>query len=269
MKGEGPRSAACPSGVGAIDRYSRIPGIVPSRHMTLRSGCSFDASPAPARRCSVWHQPRTSTSIRTPPDLDALPPWPHPVGLGSGCNGGACRHRLPRMARRATPTDAPEDGLSFPDASELAALRATVEGLDSRVAVERYAPHLLGDGKSARAVISRTRRLLQRTARLVGRDDLAELLDSARTRPGTRGAARISSAIEELRSASPKRPMIGDPVEDWFPPRRRPRCTRLTSRRWPRSRCACRAGAGGGFRCRVWGQRAPSGSRRSSLRIPI
>jgi site-specific recombinase XerD len=122
------------------------------------------------------------------------------------------------MAPRADAPDAegPKDGLGFPDASELAAFRATAEGLDSRVAVERYAPHLLGDGKSARAVISRTRRLLQRIARLAGRDDLAELLDSARSRPGARRAARISSVIEELRSASQKQPMIGDAVEDWF-----------------------------------------------------
>jgi site-specific recombinase XerD len=125
------------------------------------------------------------------------------------------------MAPRADAphAEAPEDGAGFPDASELAAFRAVAEGLDSRVAVERYAPHLLGDGRSARTVIGRTRRLLQRAARLAGRDDLAELLDSAHTRPGTRRAARISSVIEELRSASPRQPMIGDAVDDWFPPR--------------------------------------------------
>ena len=125
------------------------------------------------------------------------------------------------MAPRAASADAeaPQDVPGFPDASELAAFRAATEGLDSRVAVERYVPHLLGDGKSARAVIGRTRRLLQRTARLAGRDDLAELLDAARTRPGTQRAARISSVIEELRSASPKQPMIGDAVDDWFPSR--------------------------------------------------
>ena len=38
-------------------------------------------------------------------------------------------------------------------------------------------------------------------------------------RPGTRRAAQISSVIEELRCASPKQPMIGDAVEDWFPSR--------------------------------------------------
>jgi len=125
------------------------------------------------------------------------------------------------MPNSADPTDdaAGEGGPSFPGASELAAFRAASEGLETRAAVERYAPHLLGDGKSARSVIGRTRRLLQRTARLAGRDDLAELLDAARTRPGTRRAAQISSAIEELRSASPKQPLIGDAVTDWFTPR--------------------------------------------------
>jgi site-specific recombinase XerD len=125
------------------------------------------------------------------------------------------------MARRADALAAepPEDALGFPGASELAAFRAASEGLETRAAVERYAPHLLGDGKSARAVIGRIQRLLQRIARLAGRDDLAELLDAARTRPGTRRAAQISSAIEELRSAAPKQPLIGDAVTDWFTPR--------------------------------------------------
>ena len=139
----------------------------------------------------------------------------------AGCDRPAYRHRLCRMAPRV---EAPEAGAKavapgFPDASDLAAFRAASEGLDARAAVERYAPHLLGDGKSARAVIGRTRRLLQRCARLAGRTDLAELLDAARTRPGTRRAARISSAIEELRAAAPKEPMIGDAVADWFSPR--------------------------------------------------
>jgi integrase len=107
----------------------------------------------------------------------------------------------------------------FPDASELAAFRAVAEGIDTRVAVERYAPHLLGDGNSARAVIGRTRRQLQCKARLSGRHDLTELFDAAYTRPGTRRATKISLAIEELRSAAPKRPMIGDAVVDWFTPR--------------------------------------------------
>ena len=125
------------------------------------------------------------------------------------------------MANRAdaTRSGAPEDVPGFPGVSELAAFRAASEGLETRAAVERYAPHLLGDGKSARAVIGRTRRLLQRPARLAGRDDLAELLDAARTRPGTRRAAQLSSAIEELRSASLKQPLIGDAVTDWFTPR--------------------------------------------------
>lgn len=137
------------------------------------------------------------------------------------CDRAAYRHRLSRMANPAEPTNdaAGGGGPSFPGASELAAFRAASEGLETRAAVERYAPHLLGDGKSARAVIGRTRRLLQRTARLAGRDDLAELLDAARTRPGTRRAAQISSAIEELRTAAPKEPLIGDAVTDWFTPR--------------------------------------------------
>jgi site-specific recombinase XerD len=121
-------------------------------------------------------------------------------------------------ARSPEPEDSLEEG-GFPDPSELAAFRAAAEGVETRAAVERYAPHLIGDGKSARAVIGRTRRTLQQIAERAGRTDLVELLDAARTRPGRRRAARISSAIEELRAVRPKVPMIGDAVTDWFTPR--------------------------------------------------
>jgi len=86
------------------------------------------------------------------------------------------------MAPRFDSTDdtADEGDSTFPDASELAAFRAVAEGLDTRVAVERYAPHLLGDGKSARAVLGRTRRFLQRAARLACAQERGERHESLR-----------------------------------------------------------------------------------------
>jgi len=61
------------------------------------------------------------------------------------------------------PEDAPP-GPAFPDVSELAGFRAASEGVDSRVAVERFVPHLLGEGTSARALIGRIRWALQHVA---------------------------------------------------------------------------------------------------------
>ncbi|OXH87439.1 integrase, partial [Burkholderia multivorans] len=53
----------------------------------------------------------------------------------------------------------------FPDADELAALRAWYAGMPVRDAVERYLPDRLGNGRSARGVIGGIRRRLVRIAR--------------------------------------------------------------------------------------------------------
>lgn len=107
----------------------------------------------------------------------------------------------------------------FPTADELAAFRASMEGFSSRRAVERFAPKLLGDGASARAVLGRVRRALQTAARDRGCPELVDLFDSTKTRAGTRRAATVAAAIDELRNARPRAPFVGDAVGEWLSPR--------------------------------------------------
>jgi site-specific recombinase XerD len=107
----------------------------------------------------------------------------------------------------------------FPTADELAAFRASMEGFGSREAVERFAPKLLGGGASARAILGRVRRSLQKASRDRGHPEMVELFDSTKTRPGTRRAATITSAIEELRTSQARAPFLGDAVAEWLSPR--------------------------------------------------
>jgi len=127
------------------------------------------------------------------------------------------RAQAPREAR-AVPTpptgQATEGG--FPAVDELTAFRAVLEGFETRAAVERFAPRLLGNGASARAVIGRVRRALQQAARDRGRPDLVDWFDAAKTRPGTRRAGALTSALDELRIAPARRPLAGDSVTGWL-----------------------------------------------------
>lgn len=106
----------------------------------------------------------------------------------------------------------------FPDAAELAALRAWYAGVAVRAAVERYLPSALGDGKSARGVIGRIRRRLMSLARSTHRDDLATLL-SHPAEDRARHAQAVAQAIDVLRTARPSEPQIADDIAQWFAPR--------------------------------------------------
>ncbi|MBU9564345.1 integrase [Burkholderia multivorans] len=106
----------------------------------------------------------------------------------------------------------------FPDADELAALRAWYTGMPVRDAVERYLPDRLGNGRSARGVIGGIRRRLVRIAREVGRPDLAACLthpDGERLRE----AKAATDAIGVLRHARAPVPQIGDAIDAWLPAR--------------------------------------------------
>ncbi|MDN7867352.1 site-specific integrase [Burkholderia multivorans] len=106
----------------------------------------------------------------------------------------------------------------FPDADELAALRAWYAGMSVRDAVERYLPDRLGNGRSARGVIGGIRRRLVRIAREVGRPDLAACLahpDGERLRE----AKAANDAIGVLRHARAPVPQIGDAIDAWLPAR--------------------------------------------------
>jgi site-specific recombinase XerD len=124
------------------------------------------------------------------------------------------------MKTRLTPLPAPSPvgPPGFPDADELAVLRAWYEGLPVRRAVERYLPAALGDGQSARGVLGRIRRRLVAAAQAVHRDDLAALLAHP-VAERSRHAKPVAHAIELLRTARPPEPQITDAIASWFAPR--------------------------------------------------
>ncbi|CAE6824777.1 hypothetical protein R70199_07345 [Paraburkholderia domus] len=81
------------------------------------------------------------------------------------------------MKTRLTPTPSPEPRpVDFPDADELAMLRAWYAGMPVRKAVERYLSDRIGAGQSVRGVLGGIRRRLAKVARQVGQPDLAAIL---------------------------------------------------------------------------------------------
>ncbi|ACC76536.1 phage integrase family protein (plasmid) [Paraburkholderia phymatum STM815] len=106
----------------------------------------------------------------------------------------------------------------FPDADELAVLRAWYAGVSVRQAVARYLPAALGHGRSARGVLGRIRRKLFDVARATHRDDLVALLSHS---AGERAqhAKAVAQAIDILRTARPPEPQIADDIAQWFTPR--------------------------------------------------
>jgi site-specific recombinase XerD len=106
----------------------------------------------------------------------------------------------------------------WPDAAELAALRAWYSGVASRDAAHQYLAERIEPGQSSRSVISAIKRRLVAIALHRGRHELAQVLQSMR--PGQARAARLASqAIEALRIAPMPSPLIGDDVDRWLPPR--------------------------------------------------
>jgi site-specific recombinase XerD len=127
------------------------------------------------------------------------------------------------MKTRQTSLPAPADpdtpeSSGFPDAAELAALRAWYAGVAVRPAVERYLPSALGDGKSARGVLGRIRHRLVALARAAHRDDLATLLDHP-AEDRAQQAKAVAQAIDALRAVRPPEPQIADDIAQWFAPR--------------------------------------------------
>ncbi|WP_322049222.1 site-specific integrase [Paraburkholderia sp. J67] len=116
------------------------------------------------------------------------------------------------------PAPAPSDAPGFPDANELAMLRAWYAGVAVRPAVERYLPATLSEGKSARGVLGAIRRRLLERARAAHRDDLAAVL-SHPAEEREQYAKAVAHAIDVLRTARPPEPRIADDIAQWFAPR--------------------------------------------------
>lgn len=106
----------------------------------------------------------------------------------------------------------------WPDAASLAALRAWLEGMASRDAVDQYLAHRRADGQSSRGVIGDIKRALIDRAIARGRQDLAATIGNGV--PGRSKSVRAAlAAIETLRHVPAPMPLIGDRVERWLPVR--------------------------------------------------
>jgi site-specific recombinase XerD len=112
----------------------------------------------------------------------------------------------------------PASPADFPGASELAALRAWYQGLETREAVGRYLDKSVAPGDSSRAIIRRIRTQLCQLATARSRPDLAQLMRHKESQRTTL-ARPVFQAIETLRSTPPALPKIGDAIERWLAPR--------------------------------------------------
>ncbi|MBK3814747.1 integrase, partial [Paraburkholderia aspalathi] len=123
------------------------------------------------------------------------------------------------MKTRLTSTPSPEPRpVDFPDADELAMLRAWYAGMPVRKAVERYLPERVGAGQSARGVLGGIRRRLGKIARQVDRPDLVTVFEHAEGER-LREARAVADAIEVLRHARMPTPQISDDIGLWLPAR--------------------------------------------------
>jgi hypothetical protein len=105
--------------------------------------------------------------------------------------------------------------LPVPDVASLSALRAWYAGVGSREAVERYCPHALEGGKSARGVIGYIRRQLVDFALSRHRADLARLFQCA-AGERTRHRKAATRALDILPSLLAPQPMVGDAIDAWL-----------------------------------------------------
>lgn len=104
----------------------------------------------------------------------------------------------------------------FPDTAELAAFRAWIEGMDSRVAVDAYLAQRRSAHQSSRALISAIRRRLIAAAQMCQQGDLKAILAA---KPRSRLARQVPAAIEALKQCSVAVPGMADPVAQWLPAR--------------------------------------------------
>jgi site-specific recombinase XerD len=123
------------------------------------------------------------------------------------------------MKTRLTSTPSPEPRpVDFPDADELAMLRAWYAGMPVRKAAERYAPDRIAAAQSTRGLFGELRRRLAKFARQVCRPDLAAVFEHAGSER-FREAKAVAEAIEVLRHAGPSTPQISDDIGLWLPAR--------------------------------------------------
>ena len=107
---------------------------------------------------------------------------------------------------------------SFPDTASLSALRAWYAGVGSREAVERYCPHALDGGRSARGVIGRIRRQLAGFALSRHRTDLVPLFQCTASERARHRRA-VTRALDILPTLAFPQPQVSDLIDAWLSPR--------------------------------------------------
>lgn len=106
----------------------------------------------------------------------------------------------------------------FPDADEVAALRAWCAGLGTSAAVERYLPARKAAGANARGTLGRLRQALVALALERQRADLAEYFVQL-PRVGGAGRERLDDKLAQLHAAPVPAPAPDDRPSQWFAPR--------------------------------------------------
>ena len=117
---------------------------------------------------------------------------------------------------KALPVD-PKAGSEdeFPDANELAALRAWYAGLSSREAVAQYLGERKINGQSSRGLLGQIRRSLAMFARQRNREDLATVFEQPESERIQRARAALA-AVEQLRGMPMPTPNMTDDIRLWF-----------------------------------------------------
>jgi len=105
----------------------------------------------------------------------------------------------------------------FPDAAELAMLRAWHAGLSTRAAVAQYLDADRLQGQSSRGILGAIRRQLAAYARYRLREDLAVLFEMSASERSEKGRV-ANQAIETLRNLPPPLPAISDDIGLWLAP---------------------------------------------------
>lgn len=110
------------------------------------------------------------------------------------------------MKMRLTSILLPESSpIDFPDADELAMLRAWYAGMPVRKAVGRYLLERIGAGQSARGVLGAARRRLAKIARQAGRISPRFLSTLTVSVYGKRGRSQTRSRCCDTRACRPRR----------------------------------------------------------------
>jgi hypothetical protein len=105
----------------------------------------------------------------------------------------------------------------WPNASEIAALRAWIEGIAAAEVAGRYWTAQERAGRNARGLLAGVKRQLATWATNRGRLDLAQAV--AALRPSAQCRKGLTSLLDNLERLVSASPVLGDELERWLPAR--------------------------------------------------